>query len=260
MALTDGDLERIHKAGWNFPPELWATLGDYEKNFAVLELDGIKTPGYYQDRLAALDFKRRGRVLDAACGMGQWANALASLGNEVVGVDLMQSRIDVARALTAAQGNACQFQTGSIEKLPFETASFDGVFCYGAFMFTAMPVTLGEFARVLKPGGRLYLNGNTWGWYAHLILDRGLRGGDYSLIKAALHMIARTFVGRSSQIVITEGWLRKRLHGTGFTVRALGAEGTVVLGRSENRLAAPTYPQTYYGLRSIIEIVAERST
>ena len=177
MALTDGDLERIHKAGWNFPPELWATLGDYEKNFAVLELDGIKTPGYYQDRLAALDFKRRGRVLDAACGMGQWANALASLGNEVVGVDLMQSRIDVARALTAAQGNACQFQTGSIEKLPFETASFDGVFCYGAFMFTAMPVTLGEFARVLKPGGRLYLNGNTWGWYAHLILDRGLRGG-----------------------------------------------------------------------------------
>lgn len=199
MALTDSNLERIHKAGWNFPAELWATLSDYEKSFAVLEFDGIKTPAYYQDRLTALDFTRRGRVLDAACGMGQWANALASLGNDVVGVDLMQSRIDVAKALTAAQGNTCQFQTGSIEKLPFETASFDGVFCYGAFMFTAMPVTLSEFARVLKSGGRLYLNGNTWGWYAHLILDRGLRGGNYSLIKDALQMIARTLAGRSSR-------------------------------------------------------------
>ena len=259
MALTDYDLERIHAAGWNFPPELWATLSDYEKSFAVLEFDGIKTPSYYQERLTTLGFARRGRVLDGACGMGQWAIALAELGNEVVGVDLMESRINVAKALSVAQGNACLFQTGSIEKLPFPDCSFDGVFCYGAFMFTAMPLTISEFARVLKPGGRLYLNGNTWGWYVHLILDRGIRGRNYSLIRTALWMIARTLAGQSSQIVITEGWLRKRLHAAGFSVLALGAEGTVSMGTVRTNLPPPAYPPEFYGIRSMIELVAERS-
>lgn len=259
MALTDSDLERIHAAGWNFPPDLWSTLSDYEKSFAVLEFAGIKTPNYYRERLTALEFVGRGRVLDAACGMGQWANALAELGNEVEGVDLMESRIDVAKALSVAQGNYCHFQTGSIENLPFSDCSFDGVFCYGAFMFTAMPITLREFARVLKPGGRLYLNGNTWGWYAHLIFDRGVKDGNYSLIRAALRLIARTLVGRSSQIVITERWLRKKLHEAGFSVLALEAEGIVSLGAVRTNLPSPAYPPTFYGMRSIIETVAERS-
>lgn len=259
MALNDSDLERIHAAGWNFPAELWASLSDYEKSFAVLEFDGIKTPSYYQERLTALEFAQRGRVLDAACGMGQWANALAELGNEVVGVDLMESRIDVAKALSVAQGNTCLFQTCSIEKLPFPDCSFDGVFCYGAFMFTAMPLTIREFARILKPGGRLYLNGNTWGWYAHLILDRGIKKRNFSLVTTALRLVARTLVGRSSQIVITEGWLRKRLHEAGFSVLALGAEGAVSMGAVRTDLPPPAYPPKFYGIRSIIELVAERS-
>lgn len=259
MALIDPDLERIRYAGWNFPDELWIGLSEYEKSFALLELDGIKTPRYYQNRLEAVDFTQRGRVLDAACGMGQWTSALASLGNEVVGVDLMQSRIDVAKALAAAQGNTCQFQTCSIEKLPFETGSFDGVFCYGAFMFTNMQVTLREFARVLKPGGRLYLNGNAWGWYAHLILDRGIKNGNYSLIRAALRMIMRTLAGRASQIVVTENWLRKKLNENDFSVLALGAEGMISLGGAQKNLPPPAYPPKFYGMRSIIELVAERS-
>jgi ubiquinone/menaquinone biosynthesis C-methylase UbiE len=259
MALTDCDLQRIHAAGWNFPPDLWATLNDYEKSFAVLEFDGIKTTSYYRERLAALGFSQRGRVLDAACGMGQWANALAELGNQVDGVDLMESRIDVAKALSVAQGNVCEFHAGSIEKLPFPDCSFDGVFCYGAFMFTNMPLTLSEFARVLKPGGRLYLNGNTWGWYAHLILDRGLKVGNYSLIHAALRMITRTLVGRSTQIVITEGWLRNKLQKAGFSILKLGAEGSVSLNAGYVNAPPPAYPPTFYGLRSIIELVAERT-
>lgn len=258
MELTDCDLKRINAAGWNFPPGLWAKLSDYEKSFAVLEFDGIKTPSYYRERLEALDFKRRGRVLDAACGMGQWANALVELGNQVDGIDLMESRINVAKALSAAQGNDCQFQTGSIEKLPFPNCSFDGVFCYGAFMFTDMPLTLSEFARVLKPGGRLYLNGNSWGWYAHLILDRGLKAGNYTLILVALRMIAATLVGRSNQIVITESWLRKKLFKAGFSVKNLEAEGVVNLNEGCVNKLPPAYPSTFYGLRSIIEVVAER--
>jgi ubiquinone/menaquinone biosynthesis C-methylase UbiE len=259
MALTDSDLKRIQSAGWNFPPDLWATLSDYEKSFAVLELEGIKSPNYYRERLTSLGFAHRGRVLDAACGMGQWANALAELGNQVDGVDLMECRIDVAKALAKAQGNACQFQAGSIEKLPFPNCSFDGIFCYGAFMFTDMPLTLSEFARVLKPGGRIYLNGNTWGWYAHLILDRGFKGRNYSLIYAAMRMIARTLVGRPSQIVITESWLRNELHKAGFSVLKLGAEGAVSLNAGYVNSPPPAYPSTFYGLRSIIELVAERT-
>ncbi len=259
MAVIDADLELIHTAGWNFPPELWATLSDYEKKFAVLEFSGLRTPNYYRARLDTLGFTKRGRVLDAACGMGQWAIGLTQLGNQVEGIDLMESRITVAKALSTANDQSYQMHCGSIEELPYANGSFDGVFCYGAFMFTDMPRTLHEFARVLKPGGRLYLNGNTWGWYAHLILDRGLKAGNFSLIRAALRMIVRTFAGRSTQVVITEGWLRKRLQETSFSIIALGTEGCVSLKPNQSDLPPPAYPQVFYGMRSIIELVAERT-
>ena len=259
MVTQDNDLKRIQSLGWNFPESVWLTLSDYEKSFALLEFDGIKAPNYYRQRLKMIDFAECGRVLDAACGMGQWSNALAELNNEVEGIDLMDSRINVAKTLTNAQKNICKFQIGSIEKLPFPDASFDGVFCYGAFMFTNMKVTLKEFSRVLRPGGRLYINGNTWGWYAHLIIDRGIRGGNYSLIKTASRMILNTFVRKSSQIVVTEYFLRKSLSKTGFIVLALDAEGKICMNKSKKQIPPSAYPSKYYKMRSMIETIAQKS-
>lgn len=260
MTNFDHGLSAIRESGWSFPSHVWDNLSDYEKSFAVLELNSQKTPEYYKSRLTSLGFSNIGRVLDAACGMGQWTVAMEQIGNSAVGIDLMPSRISVARELAASHGGNCEFFQGSIEALPFPDSSFDGVFCYGAFMFTKMRVSLGEFARVLKPGGILYINCNTWGWYAHLIIDRGLKKGNFSIIYSALYLIARKLMGKSSQILVSESWIRKELSDAGFSIAALGPEGGVSVMSSHSVLPPPAYPPKFYGLRSIIELIAVKSS
>ena len=86
-----------------------------------------------------------GRVLDLGSGTGA---ALDVFGDRsVVGLDpvVEMLRLSPMQMRVAAVGEA----------LPFPDASFDGVF--SAYVFrnlTSVAVTLGEAARVLRPGGR----------------------------------------------------------------------------------------------------------
>lgn len=54
------------------------------------------------------------RVLDAGCGSGRYAVALAARGAEVTGLDLAPSMVDMAKAAARAAGveDRCRFETG----------------------------------------------------------------------------------------------------------------------------------------------------
>lgn len=253
--MTDFDM--IAAAGWNFPETLWEGMSDYEKSFALMELTGLRTHDYYVNRLKVLGFTGMENVLDAACGMGQWALCLAELNKQVEGIDLIASRIAIAKAMAHHRQLNGAFRVGSIEKLPYANQCFDGAFCYGAYMFTDMPIVLAEFYRVLKPGGRVYLNANSLGWYAHLILDRGLKGKNPSIAWAALKMIGRTMIGHTRQVVVTESRMRRDLAKADFNVIACGAEGEVAIDGDVERPPS-AYPAEFYGMRSLTEVVAER--
>lgn len=245
-------------AGWPLTSAIAGGLSDYERDFLRIELTGQRTRDYYRARLAALGFAQGEHALDAACGVGQWSLVLAEGFGRVTGVDLSAGRLETARALAAEEGRSnVAFLPGALEQLPVAAEACDAVFCYGAFMFTDMRRTLREFHRVLRPGGRVYLNANSTGWCAHLLLDRGLRKGDVNLMRAALRMAARTVLGRESQIVVRERWLRAAVAAAGFRVRALGPEGSVRLVAGAPPVA-PAYPARFYGLRSILELVAEK--
>lgn len=253
-ALTNA----VVAAGWRLPAWLPATLSDYERDFMRIEMTGQRTRDYYARRLQMIGFTGGERVLDAACGIGQWSLALGDYFDRVEGVDINTGRLLVARALAEVQGRGnCTFTYAPLERLPQADESCDAVFCYGAFMFTDMPRTLQEFRRVLRPGGKIYLNANSSGWYAHLLLDRGLRQRRLSLVRSALTMIGRTVRGRTSQIVVREKWLRGLLERNGLQVRALGAEGTLQLTPGVVPVPA-AYPAKFYGMTSILELVAGR--
>jgi SAM-dependent methyltransferase len=253
------DLAKIEAAGWRFPAFVWDKLSPSERTFALLEFSGARQAEFYRQRVRAIGFTSSQRVLDAGCGMGQWSLALAEVNSFVEGLDLNDDRLWVATHLCLEAGRSnCAFGKGSMEDLPFPAAAFDLVFCYGAFMFTNMPKTLSEFGRVLRPGGRLYLNANTYGWYAHLIIDRGIRARNWSLVRQASQMVWRTFAGHTAQMLVREAWLRELLDLNGFGVIALDSEGHLNLGQGNGRGPLPGYPKTFYGLRSIIEVVAVR--
>ncbi len=101
------------------------------------------------------------RVLDIASGRGTSALYLAeTFGCEVVGVDLSEESIRLARASASERGLAARvrFEPGDAEHLPFAGGSFSAIVCECAFCtFPDKTAAAAEFRRVLAPDGRLGL-------------------------------------------------------------------------------------------------------
>jgi len=96
------------------------------------------------------------RVLDIACGTGNTAIPLARKGYIVTGVDIAPNLLAQARERAAAEGLTVAFDEGDAEQLPYADASFDAIVTMFGAMFAPRPeLVASEFARVLKPGGRL---------------------------------------------------------------------------------------------------------
>ena len=96
-----------------------------------------------------------GDALDAACGTGRHAVKLAELGHRVVGVDATQAMLDVARSKLPG----ADLRRGQLESLPLDDATVDVVTC--SLALTHVPElesVMGEFARVLRPGGTAVLS------------------------------------------------------------------------------------------------------
>jgi len=134
----------------------------YQSDFARMLLGDSFHPG--GQRLTARLGEHLGlgpgvRVLDVASGKGESAIFLArQFGCQVVGVDFGPQNVGEANArATAAQvGHIVSFVEGDAEHLDFPDASFDAVICECAYCtFPDKRAAASEFARVLRPGGRV---------------------------------------------------------------------------------------------------------
>jgi demethylmenaquinone methyltransferase/2-methoxy-6-polyprenyl-1,4-benzoquinol methylase len=103
--------------------------------------------------------KEGNRVLDVGCGTGRLTMAASrwvGSGGEVWGIDPSAEMIQVARKNAGKRKLAVHFESGVIEKLPFEDGNLDVVL--NRLMFHHLPGDLkqrglAEIRRVLKPGG-----------------------------------------------------------------------------------------------------------
>jgi ubiquinone/menaquinone biosynthesis C-methylase UbiE len=109
-----------------------------------------------------LNLRPGNRVLDVAGGKGDSAIFLArQFECEVVGVDFGSDNVKMANTRAEAIGTAhlVSFVEGDAERLDFEDANFDAVICECAFCtFPDKAQAAAEFARVLRPGGRIGLS------------------------------------------------------------------------------------------------------
>ncbi len=97
-------------------------------------------------------------ILDAGCGPGTYGLILAEQGYRVVGLDISQKTLELARRRAAGKGLAFLPVTGDLETLPFRAESFDVCFCaYTLHHFPDNNAAVAELTRVLKPGGRMVL-------------------------------------------------------------------------------------------------------
>jgi SAM-dependent methyltransferase len=107
------------------------------------------------------------RIVEVACGTGYWLAALHSDARELYGLDLSFGMLSQAQKRKLP----IKLVGGLAERLPFEDASFDLVFCVNAMhLFDDSQVFVNEAYRVLRAGGTLAiigadLHGGKDSWY-----------------------------------------------------------------------------------------------
>ena len=103
----------------------------------------------FVERIAAGEF-----VLDLGCGPGQVGQYLAERGLRIVGMDLAENMLRVARQRTGIARLAC----GDMRVMPFRSGSFSGVAAFYSIHNLprqALGTALAEINRILKPSGTL---------------------------------------------------------------------------------------------------------
>jgi ubiquinone/menaquinone biosynthesis C-methylase UbiE len=105
-------------------------------------------------------------VLDVCCGSGASALPAAEAvgpGGSVLGIDLAENLLALARAKAAARGlGNVEFRVGDMLDLPGPAARFDSVVCvFGVFFVPDMTAAVRALWRMVRPGGRLAVT--TWG-------------------------------------------------------------------------------------------------
>ena len=157
---------REQERDWNELAELdpyWAILtspgtrfGAWDSNafFATgaTEIDGVMRRaselGHPQGRARALDF---------GCGLGRLTRPLARHFEACIGVDISEGMVEQARRLNADVPGASFVVNGADDLRRFEDATFDLVYSVIVLQHVpdraAIESYIGEFCRVLRPGG-----------------------------------------------------------------------------------------------------------
>jgi SAM-dependent methyltransferase len=124
----------------------------------------VDWPGRLANELPFIEglFQANGvrRVLDAACGTGRHAIALAQRGYQAEGADLSAAMIEQAARNAATAGVEVSFFAAGLGRLAVLGQRYDAVLCLGnslPHLLTGEAVAraLADFAAVLRPGGLL---------------------------------------------------------------------------------------------------------
>ena len=133
------------------------TFGDDYLYFYADVLTDAQSDADVDAIVSILGLEGNERVLDAPCGHGRISNRLAERGMNVVGVDFA----DVFLARAREWGSSVEYLQGDLRSLPV-----DGPFDVALSWFTSFGYfeddenrqVLGEYQRVLRPGGRLLMD------------------------------------------------------------------------------------------------------
>lgn len=106
-----------------------------------------------EQAIARMNVSPKAEVLDVGCGSGWAARLLAQNAGHVIGIDVSDEMIRVARVQSTQLANV-EYQVASAEDLPFPDNTFTHAFSMESLYYYAdIGKALREIARVLRPEG-----------------------------------------------------------------------------------------------------------
>ena len=212
-------------------------------------------------RLKSLKIERKFNVLDAGCGYGQWSVSLSFLNTNVFSVDNDPKRIEILSKITDFLNikNISSY-VGSISAMKYDDNFFDEIFCYSTIFFTDFKKTLDEFYRILRPGGKIYVQSNGLGWYIYNLVN-GHNPSKYFdsklMAKNAIENTINYFESGSllegKQIIIPSYVLRENAIKSGFRNLLISGDGKIKL--NENIVTKSFYKEKYFGEEGPYEMI-----
>ncbi|HHS83948.1 MAG TPA: bifunctional 2-polyprenyl-6-hydroxyphenol methylase/3-demethylubiquinol 3-O-methyltransferase UbiG [Gammaproteobacteria bacterium] len=187
--------------------ELASRWWDRESEFKPLhEINPLRLK--YIDDIADLEGKR---VADIGCGGGILAESMALRGAEVIGIDMAEASLSVARLHQLESGVEVDYRQSTAEQLADEMPEqFDVVTCMEMLEHVPDPGSvIAACARLVKPGGHLFFS----------TINRTPKAYLFAIIGAEylLHLLPRGTHEYSKFITPAEldGWARS----TGLSAR-----------------------------------------
>ncbi len=186
--------------------------------------------GEVEEMLLAAEARPGQKAVDLGCGNGSLVGLARAKGVEAFGFDISRQHVSIARDLSGVDA----FLRATVERLPLRSVSVDLVFVQHVIEHLRNPSrAVGEWRRVLKPGGRL------------VVLTPNARYPNPSIFEDPTHV--RIFDQQSLLDLLGQSGLRVVRAATLFPY--LG--GHPVFGLKHQKLFARMPPWAYYG-RSLL--------
>ncbi len=171
------------------------------ESYAEFVAGALEEQPYLKAALTLFAAEVDGPAVDVGCGPGHFTAYLASLGVDASGVDLSPAMVGLARRAHPELA----FEVGSMTDLALPDASVAGVLASWSLIHVPdddVPVALGHFRRVLRPGGLLVIG-------YHVGAGTRLKTEGYGGHPMRVHIHLRQ-----------PWWLARRVRAAGFTVEA----------------------------------------
>lgn len=133
------------------------TIGTYEKHAEKYATEHSDISEIKKEIDFFLKHLKGRKILDVGCGPGRDAKYFTDRGCDVVGIDVGQNLLTIARR-TAPDA---KFKNRDLRFLDFPPASFDGLWACASFLHVPKKDaahTIRGFRKVLKKGGLIYLD------------------------------------------------------------------------------------------------------
>ncbi len=162
--------------------------------------------------LSFIDFAKAKTFLDMGCGKGSdliEISKKASYDSQIVGIDISEKSIDVAKELTVSD-NRFQFMVHNMETaFPFENDTFDVILsCNVVECILSKNALISELNRVLKPGGKIISAHYDWDTQIFNAVDKDL----------FRHIIQTYNDWQQPWMNVCDAWMGRRLYGIFNTV------------------------------------------
>ena len=133
-----------------------------------------KSPADFIDEFLGYLRSNKGKtVLDLGSGPGVNAGYMASKGFQVVGIDISEKMVELAKK----RYPHVEFRLGDMTKLTFPADSFDGILASYSLIHLTKDVVafvLAKLYEILRPGGLIYISiqsgDSTQGFFSHPLI------------------------------------------------------------------------------------------